>query len=158
LLEEDTPETRTRAYCHYHLVIESVTAQTGYYGFVSLLGDGGNDEMALREWPTLDGFVEGVGNIRSDEGRHVGFGMHKVRHYVQSGQVDESLVQETLQDLMPHVAGSVGDLDAAIDPSPLVGYARDKLTRRIELISDASADIPDVDELVALSDEGQAAD
>jgi ribonucleoside-diphosphate reductase beta chain len=41
-----------------------------------------------------------------------------------------------------------------------VTYARDKLSRRIEIITDADAEIPDVDQLVSLdtSDELAAGD
>jgi len=158
LIDEDTPENRAKAYCHYHLVIESVLAQTGYYGFTSAFSDAGSDEVALQEWPDMHGIVNGITKIRSDEGRHVGFGMNKVRELVQSGQVDESVVQETLQDLMPHVAGTVGDFGDAINPGPLVMYARDKLTRRIDIITDAEAAVPPVDELVDLGDSAAAAD
>ncbi|MFB6178463.1 MAG: ribonucleoside-diphosphate reductase [Halorientalis sp.] len=159
LLEEDTPENRVEAYCHYHLTVESVLAQTGYYGFESTFSDRGSDEVALRELPELEALVEGVSNIRSDEGRHVGFGMQKVRTAVQSGEVDEQVVQDTLQDLMPHVANTVNDFEVAINAVPLVMYARDKLTRRIDIITDAEAEIPEVDELVSLdTDETAAAD
>ncbi|WP_246984412.1 ribonucleoside-diphosphate reductase [Halorientalis marina] len=158
LLTEDTPENRARAYCHYHLTVESVLAQTGYYGFTSAFSPGGSDEVAKREWPDMDGIVNGITKIRSDEGRHVGFGMHKVRTLVQSGEVDEAVVQETLQDLMPHVAGTVGDFGDAINPAPLVGYARDKLTRRLDIITDADAEVPPVDDLVDLGDDTVAAD
>ena len=155
LLEDDTPANRVRAYCHYHLTVESVLAQTGYYGFQSAFSDGGSDDVALREWPDLDGIVNGITRIRSDEGRHVGFGMHKVRGSVQRGQVDEEVVQDTLQELMPHVAGTVSDFGDAIDPTPLVTYARDKLTRRLDVITDADAAVPPVHELVDM-DEGEA--
>jgi len=160
LLEEDTPENRVRAYCHYHLGVESVLAQTGYYGITSSFSDRGADDIALGDWPDSEGLVNGISKIRSDEGRHVGFGMQKVRGYVQRGEVDESVVQEVLQDLMPHIAGTVSDFEENINPVPLVNYARDKLTRRIEIITDAEAEIPGVDELVKLddSDETAAAD
>jgi ribonucleoside-diphosphate reductase beta chain len=158
LLTDDTPANRARAYCHYHLTVESVLAQTGYYGFTSAFSASGSDEVAQRDWPDMNGIVNGITKIRSDEGRHVGFGMNKVRELVQSGQVDEAVVQETLQELMPHVAGTVGDFGDAINPGPLVMYARDKLTRRIDIITDAEAAVPPVDELVDLGDSPAAAD
>ncbi|PSP87444.1 ribonucleoside-diphosphate reductase [Halobacteriales archaeon QS_4_69_34] len=151
LLEEDTPENRAEAYCHYHLVIESVLAQTGYYGIQSSFSDGGADDLAAREFPDLDGLVGGITKIRSDEGRHVGFGMHKVQQLVAEGKVDASVVQETLQSLMPHVAAIVQEgYDDTFDPLPLVEYSSEKLQRRIEIITDSEADLPDVDELVEI--------
>ena len=141
LLTDDTPENRVRAYSHYHLVVESVLAQTGYWGITSTMSPGGSDEVATSELPHLEGLVEGVSHIRSDEGRHAGFGMRKVQHHLAEDDVAESVVRETLQELMP-----------------LVEYAREKLTRRVEIITDREADVPDVERLVALDGRDAAAD
>jgi len=157
LLEDDTPQHRAEAYCHYHLTVESVLAQTGYFGLQSTFSDTGNQDVPLREFPALDGLVEGIGLVRSDEGRHVGFGMQKVRHLIHEEGVDEQVVQSTLQELMPHAAGIVSDFQHAVNPVPLVSYARDKLTRRIDIITDADAELPDVDELVEITDAGSGA-
>ena len=157
LLTDDTPENRVRAYCHYHLIVESVLAQTDYWGITSTMSPRASDEVATREFPGLEGLVEGVSFIRSDEGRHVGFGMQKVQAHLASG-VDESIVRDTLQELMPLVAETVSVGDGLVDPAPLVSYASDKLTRRIEIITDADAQIPPVEELVALDDGPTAAD
>lgn len=153
----DTPENRVRAYSHYHLVVESVLAQTGYYGLTSLLSGDPPEELLTdtdRELPALEGLTEGLGYIRSDEGRHVGFGMHKVQQHLAEDDVDEQVVRNTLQDLMGHVAGIVSYSDTLVNPVPLVNYARDKLTRRIEIITSTDAEIPEVDTLVALDDPG----
>jgi ribonucleoside-diphosphate reductase beta chain len=161
LLEEDTPENRVTAYCHYHLVVESVLAQTGYYGITSTLSDSGPDIRAAdarEDFPNLPGLVEGVSYIRSDEGRHVGFGMHKVQQHIAEDDVDPETVQQTLQSLMPHVAEIVSATDGFVDPVALVEYASDKLTRRVEIITDTQAEIPDVEELVTLDDSPAPAD
>jgi len=158
LLTDDTPENRVRAYCHYHLVVESVLAQTGYYGITSSMSDSGSDDVAKEDLPHLDGLVKGISFIRSDEGRHVGFGMQKVQAHLAEDGVDEQIVRDTLQELMPLVAETVSATDEVINPLPLVDYASEKLTRRIEIITDQQATIPDVEELVALDDEPAAAD
>jgi ribonucleoside-diphosphate reductase beta chain len=158
LLTDDTPKHRVEAYCHYHLTIESVLAQTGYYGIQSAFSETGSDDVTDEEFTELPGLVNGITKIRSDEGRHVGFGMAKVREQVQKGPVDEAVVQSTLQELLPLVAGTVNDLDGQINPDELVAYATDKLTRRIEIIADAEAEIPPVDELVELEETATAAD
>jgi ribonucleoside-diphosphate reductase beta chain len=159
LLTDDTPENRAKAYCHYHLVVESVLAQTGYYGFTSRFGEGEADvyEDDL-ESPHLPGLVEGINYIRSDEGRHVGFGMQKVRHLIHERGVDEAVVQDTLQSLLPLISETVqaNQVEEA-DPVPLVEYASDKLSRRIDILTDADAEIPGVDELVKLEDVDQPA-
>ena len=160
LLIDDTPENRVRAYCHYHLVVESVLAQTGYYGITTVMGPEAEDTISPPNMdpPHLPGLVKGINFIRSDEGRHVGFGMQKVQDHIADDAVDEAIVQEILQQLMPLVAETVSVGDGLVDPAPLVSYASDKLTRRIEIITDADAEVPPVEELVALDDGPTAAD
>lgn len=158
LLTDDTPKNRVEAYSHYHLTIESVLAQTGYYGFQSAFSTAGSDDVTDEEVVELPGIVNGITKIRSDEGRHVGFGMAKVRDLVQNGPVEETVVQTTLQDLLPLVAGTVNDLDGLINTDELVAYATDKLTRRIEIIANAEAEIPPVDELVDIDGAAAASD
>ncbi|PSQ43118.1 ribonucleoside-diphosphate reductase, partial [Halobacteriales archaeon SW_5_68_122] len=144
--------------CHYHLVVESVLAQTGYYGITSSMSPRGDDDVATRDLPHLEGLVEGISYIRSDEGRHVGFGIQQVQAHLAEDGVDEQVVRDTLQELMPFVAETVSVTDEVVDPMPLVEYAREKLTRRIDIITDADADVPSVEQLVALDDDPAAAD
>ena len=155
---EDTPTNRVRAYCHYHLTVESVLAQTGYWGIVSSMSPRGSEALREDGMPHLEGLVKGISFIRSDEGRHVGFGMQKVQSHLAEDGVDESVVRETLQELLPLVAETVSATDEVTDPEPLVEYASEKLTRRIEVITDADASIPDVETLVTLSEDSKAAD
>jgi len=157
LLTDNTPKNRAKAYCHYHLVVESVLAQTGYYGLTSVFSSGGDDDIPQRDLPHLDGLVQGVTYIRSDEGRHVGFGMQKVQQLIAEDDVDPAVVQNTLQDLMPHVANTVSRFGEVANSIPLVEYARGKLTRRIEIITDAEAEIPDVEKLVEIDDSPDSA-
>lgn len=147
LLTEDSPTNRARAYCHYHLIIESVLAQTGYYGIQSGFSPTGPD-LQEDEPIHLEGLVEGITRIRSDEGRHVGFGMYEVQRLIAEEDVDPNVVRTTLQELLGHVAGTVDYGDSAIDSTALVEYASEKTTRRIEIITDADADLPPVEELV----------
>ncbi|WP_336135792.1 ribonucleoside-diphosphate reductase [Natronomonas amylolytica] len=154
LLEDDTPTNRAKAFCHYHLVVESVLAQTGYWGFQANFSDEGPDSWADDEDTedlNLDGLIEGITRIRSDEGRHVGFGMRKVQNLIAEEGVDPDIVQDTLTDLLPLVAGTVQtEYDTGADPAPLIEYAQEKLSRRIEIITDADAELPPVEELVKI--------
>ena len=154
LLEDgkNTARNRVDAYCHYHLAVESVLAQTAYYGYQAQYSDTGPEfeQFEDEDRTMLDGLIEGITRIRSDEGRHVGFGMHKVQEHVENGDVDEALIQETLQDLLPHIAGIVNDdqYDTDFDSTPLVEYASEKLSKRIEIITSRDAELPPVEELV----------
>ncbi|SEV81300.1 ribonucleotide-diphosphate reductase subunit beta [Natrinema salifodinae] len=151
LLEADTPANRARAHCHYHLTIEGILAQTGYYGLTLAYGE---DEPDL---PNLPGLVEGLKLIRSDEGRHVGFGMAKLKSLVMADEVDPDLLRETVDDLVPLVQESLtGDDGASTEegpgpsPSDLTGYAAAKHEQRMRQITTASEKIPDVEELTEL--------
>jgi len=148
LLSDDSPEALARAYCHYHLAVESVLAQTGYYGIQGSFSPSGPDIETVGEPVHLEGLVEGITRIRSDEGRHVGFGMHEVQRLVAEEGVDPTLVDDTLSELLPLVAGTVDDPNSGVDSTALVAYASEKLQRRIEIITDREAEIPPVEELV----------
>ncbi|WP_247729816.1 ribonucleoside-diphosphate reductase [Halovivax limisalsi] len=151
LLEDDSPETRAIAYSHYHLTVEGILAQTGYYGMSRSFG---GEFEAL---PHLPGLVEGFERIRSDEGRHVGFGMNQLSSLVESGRVDASLIEETVTDLLPLVQGiatderfGLGGQSAGMKPTELAAYALEKHEQRLAQIEDVSADVPDLDDLVSI--------
>jgi len=153
LLTADSPENRARAYCHYHLVIEGILAQTGYYGLTTVWGP---DVAAT---PELPGLVEGIRLVQQDEGRHVGFGMAKLRDLVQSGAVEPGLLEATVGELVGLVQGTLTPAEAVptdrtvIEMDELTEYAVRKHTERMAQITDATAEIPDVDELTALEGE-----
>ena len=96
----------------------------------------------------LEGLVEGITRVRSDEGRHVGFGMLEVQRLIAEEGVDPDVVQETLGDLLPLVAGIVDNPDNEVDSTDLVEYATEKLQRRVEIITDREAQILPIEELV----------
>ncbi len=151
LLEEDTPENRAKAHCHYHLTIEGILAQTGYYGLTLAYGENEPD------LPDLPGLVEGLKLVRSDEGRHVGFGMAKLKELVASGAVDADLLRETVDELVPLVQESLTSDESAsseagpgASPSELADYAYTKHEQRMRQITSASEQIPDVEELTEL--------
>ncbi|MDZ7702797.1 MAG: ribonucleotide-diphosphate reductase subunit beta [Halobacteriales archaeon] len=149
LLTDDTPANRAVAYCHYHLVIEGILAQTGYYGLTTVWGP------TVEAVPSLPGLVAGIRRIRQDEGRHVGFGMAKLRQLVQTGAVEPALLAETVGELVELVQGTLAPPDdppddPVLDEAELTGYALRKHTERMHQITDADASIPDVEELTTL--------
>ncbi|WP_435344557.1 ribonucleotide-diphosphate reductase subunit beta [Haloarchaeobius sp. HRN-SO-5] len=146
LLTEDGPEARAEAYCHYHLTVEGILAQTGYYGIQTTF-DGSVEGV-----PELPGLVEGFGNIRADEGRHVGFGMAKLEALVESGQVDGTDLYDLTTELalltQQVVSTAAGEDRPGVSPAGLADYAAQKHAERMEQVTDESVEIPDVEELV----------
>ena len=161
LLDDPSPEQQVRAHAHYHLTVEGVLAQTGYWGITKNFDGTQGDEL-----PRLPGLVEGIANIRSDEGRHVGFGMAKIKEHLESGRVEPAVLDDVLADLLPLVQATVTDVFGDVDPDEFPGtdpgqvanYAIQKHQDRMEQITNVDAEIPGIDELVALDDDVVAAD
>jgi ribonucleoside-diphosphate reductase beta chain len=148
LLDDDTPVNRAVAYCHYHLTIEGILAQTGYYGLTRSY-----DGETYPEIPALSGLIEGLTKIRGDEGRHVGFGMAKLKELVASDAVDTDLLRTTIDELLPLVQATIPERDEdgpGPSPTELVGYATEKHGQRMNQITTGSEDIPSVQELTSL--------
>ena len=151
LLEEDSRRTRAEAFCHYHMTVEGVLAQTGYWWLTENFGEGGVAH--------LPGLVEGVSRIRSDEGRHVGFGMKKLEEYIEEG-MDPSLIDSTVNPLLGLVQSSLRNAERVeLDPEVLVvgregvlGYAAEKHSERLRRIKRVDAEVPEAEEMSRVSD------
>ena len=150
LLHEPTPENFARAYAHYHLVIEGILAQAGYYGMQQSFAPDRHPDL-----PHLPGLYDGFTHIRQDEGRHVGFGMAKLKELVVSGVVDPQLLDDVVTDLMPLVNEIAANEDEqlterGVQPDELRQFASEKHVQRMGQIRDADADLPDVETLTEL--------
>ena len=155
LLDDPAPEDFAVAYAHYHLVIEGILAQTGYYGMQQSYA-----EDSYPDLPHLPGLYEGFTRIRQDEGRHVGFGMAKLKELVTDEGVDPRLLDDTVNELLPLVNGIAANPedqyveDVGPQPEELQSFATKKHVQRMEQITDAAADVPDLDSLTELEGVG----
>lgn len=94
LLDKDNLENRVKAYSHYHLNIEGILAQTGYWAFQKTVSP------KNKETPNLNGLLDGFTKIRGDESRHVGFGVEKINQNIsKTNNIDP--VNEVCKELMP---------------------------------------------------------
>ena len=133
LLEEDSRENRAAAFCHYHMTVEGVLAGTGYWWLTRNFGEDGVAH--------LPGLVEGVERIRGDEGRHVGFGVNKLKEYVEDG-MNPGVVDSTVNPLIGLVQSSLRNAERVnVDPDRLtvardgvVEYAAEKHAERLSQI------------------------
>ena len=134
LLEDDTPENRARAFCHYNLAVEGAFAQAG---FRAVEGTFGSESAG----PTLPGLVEGFSGIRRDEGRHVGYGLHNLKTLLTSGAVEFAVVEETVTGLAEPVEAIGRRMGWKRLPGPdgeeLATHAREQLQSRLEGLADA---------------------
>jgi len=138
LLDDDTRENRAKAFCHYHMAVEGILAGTGYWWLTENFGEGGVAH--------LPGLVEGVGRIRADEGRHVGFGASRLKRYVEDG-MDASVIDATVNPLLGLVQASLRNAEVVdADTGALVAgrddvvrHASEKHAERLERIKGADA-------------------
>ncbi|MDY6779224.1 MAG: ribonucleoside-diphosphate reductase [Halobacteria archaeon] len=162
LLTDDTPENRVRAYCTYQLTAEGIIAQTGYWGITRNFKDGAGTEVELSgerfEIPELPGLVEGINGIRSDEGRHIGFGMYKVKQHIMEGDVDADFVENRVEELLPYTIEIVNYAYEGLDdttvfpvgPGDAAEYTRRKHMDRMGQITEDEGDIPELEELTTV--------
>jgi ribonucleoside-diphosphate reductase beta chain len=64
LVTDQSPEAIAEASVVYNMFVEGVLAETGYFSFYQALETAG----------IMPGLLEGVGNLKKDESRHIGYG------------------------------------------------------------------------------------
>ncbi len=154
LLEDNSPEAQVRALSRYHLIGEGVGAQVAYFTAHSLYeGD------TVPELPELPGYLEGFRKIRQDEGRHVGWGMSKIKEFVENGDVTAEYVNECVDEFMPYLTNLVGGDDQwshlpGLPEGAAEDYMMEKHSQRMQQIVDASESVPTIDELTQLETAG----
>ena len=106
--------------------------------------------------PAFPRLVEGFSRIRSDEGRHVGFGIRKLKELVAADAVDPSLRHDLTGELAMLVQEAVATAGregaGLVTPDDLSAYAAQKHAERMDQIVDVTADVPDVEALACLDE------
>lgn len=152
LINDFSPKQQVIAHSHYHLVIEGVLAQTGYWGITESFA-------SENEVPNLPGLVEGINKIRRDEGRHVGYGMKRIKHHLHNNDVNVEVLNSTLKEILPLVQGVVNGIIEEVDdmeeypvmnPEELITYSMNKHQQRMKHLLNEENKIPEVEELVEL--------
>ncbi|MGG3470631.1 R2-like ligand-binding oxidase [Neobacillus pocheonensis] len=64
LVTDQSPEAIAEASVVYNMFVEGVLAETGYFSFYE----------ALEKSGIMPGLLEGIGNLKKDESRHIGYG------------------------------------------------------------------------------------
>lgn len=120
LVERDGPRARARAYCHYHLAVEGILADAAYRWIEHRYG------AHTEAGPKLPGLVAGIRKVRSDEGRHVAFGVTRIGDLLDRGAVDPTLVADTLDELVALIRRIVSSMAEGMPA------ARTSLLERVE--------------------------
>jgi ribonucleotide reductase beta subunit family protein with ferritin-like domain len=78
----------------YHLIIEAGLAQPGQHLI----------EESLKRRDLLPGFREGIGNVSTDEQRHIAFGVKMIADLVREDSECQPAIEELLREIFPFTA------------------------------------------------------
>ncbi len=130
---DPSPEAQVRAAVTYNLVVEGMMAETGYFLFDRMLGEGG----------VMPGMREVIRLLRRDESRHVAFGVYLIsRLVVENGDRAYRAFLQRMTELKPLVEDStrqyVAFLDgphaAGVELEDLMRFSRERSANRINRI------------------------
>lgn len=137
LLDDPSPRNQVRASVTYNHIIEGSLALTGYYAW--------NHLCTVRG--IFPGMRQIIRRIGDDERRHMAWGTFTCRRHVAADDRNWDVVSERLDELLPHVLGTVeqGEAPSAdpetqryeLPPGKLLDYAADRATRRLGAIESA---------------------
>lgn len=131
---DPSPANQVRAAVTYNHVIEGSLALTGYYSW----------NRICTEHRIFPGMRELIKRIGDDERRHMAWGTFTCRRHVAADDANWQVVQDTIEELTPHVVALVEyrrpgypDAPFGIPTDVTVRYATDRLTRRLNAIESA---------------------
>jgi ribonucleoside-diphosphate reductase beta chain len=90
LADDASPEAQVRASVTYNLIVEGVLAETGYHSYA----------LALERNGLMPGMLEGVGNVKRDEARHIAYGVHLLSRLIHDSPDLWDVAQEQMNELL----------------------------------------------------------
>ncbi len=132
LLTDHSRPAQARAVASYHITIEGVLAETGYYGIFK----------ALRAKGLMPALTEGLEYVQRDEARHVAFGLHLLSRLLSEDAALWAVVEAQLNKLLPLAQGVfmelLGDflpnIPFDLDLNDIVGYAGRQYMARLNVL------------------------
>lgn len=91
LLTDQSPEAIAEAATVYNMFVEGVLAETGYYSFYQNL-----ETLGL-----MPGLLKGIGNLKRDESRHIGYGTFLLQRLICEHPHLYEFVEGRMQELTP---------------------------------------------------------
>jgi len=135
LLNDGSQRAQAHAVASYHMVIEGVLAETGYYGIFE----------ALRTRSLMPGLTRGLEYVQRDEARHIAFGLDLLTRLVRSDPALRQVIDTQLNALLPLAQGVfievLGDfmpeIPFGLDLGNLVEYAGKQYMARLTVLDRA---------------------
>lgn len=133
LSHDPSPANQVRASVTYNHLVEGVLALTGYFVW----------NRACRQNGILPGMQELIRRISEDERRHMAWGTFTCRRHVAADDRNWELVQEVMDELLPHAISQIEWSMNQLEGNPFGGldglfeYATDRAGRRQRAIESA---------------------
>lgn len=132
LLIDSTREAQAEAITTYHIIIEGVLAETGYYGLFT----------ALQQRKLLPGLLRGLELVQRDEARHIAFGLHLLTRLCRDDPKLWPIVEARIEKLFPLAQGVftelfepfLPDIPFGLDLGDMVSYAAGQYAARMSIL------------------------
>lgn len=109
LRTDKSPEAIAEASTVYNMFVEGVLAETGYFGFYEGLSKTG----------IMPGLMEGVGYIKTDEARHIGYGTFLLQRLICEHPHVYDVIVKKMAELAPMAGQMYQGLDPTLETSAL---------------------------------------
>lgn len=134
LVTDQSPEAIAEASVVYNMFVEGVLAETGYFSFYQTLETAG----------IMPGLLEGVGNLKKDESRHIGYGTFLLQRMICEHPHLFDFVAAKMKELTPlalrlNEEGIQGREVSSFggDPQAVMDFTLKQLSVRMEILARA---------------------
>jgi len=135
LITDQSPEAIADASTVYNMFVEGVLAETGYFSFYKSLEESG----------IMPGLLEGIGNLKRDESRHIGYGTFLLQRLIcEHPHLLDDVIMKRMAEMTPLALQIVeeGFVDADLDefgaePDEVMNFAMKQLQVRMDVLSRA---------------------
>jgi ribonucleoside-diphosphate reductase beta chain len=150
LFEDRSPEAIAVAATTYNLFVEGVLAESAYFAFYE----------SVDKIKKLPGLMKGIGYIKLDESRHIGYGTYLLHRLICEHEHLHAIIVQKLESLMPITFGIIQEALATYpdgqdpfgnDPGTLVNFATKQLNVRMEVLKRAHG--KKIEEVYRMSEE-----
>jgi ribonucleoside-diphosphate reductase beta chain len=101
LRTDPSPAAQARASVTYNLIVEGVLAETGYHAYHAMLERNG----------IMPGMLEIIGKLKTDESRHIAYGVHLLSRLAEEHGDDVWVViQARMAELLPLAIGVITEI------------------------------------------------
>ncbi len=137
LLTDHSRQAQVEAIVTYHIIIEGMLAETGYYGLFT----------ALRDQKLMPAFARGLEYVQRDEARHIAFGLYLLKRIVGENpelretitarsdrlmNVTQGIIMETFEDYLP-------DIPLGLDLNDIMLYSGKQFMARMNVLQRSDA-------------------